>query len=73
MCCIIETLVRRDRSRKKTFQGKCFQCGEKGYLRKDCLARVIAHPTQTGKSEDDEDENGEKSSLVLLCLLYSGT
>ena len=53
-------------SKKKTFQGKCFKCGEKGHLRKDCLARVIAHPTQTGKSEDDEDENGEKSSLVLL-------
>ena len=55
-----------DSSKKKTFQGKCFKCGEKGHLRKDCLARVIAHPTQTGKSEDDEDENGEKSSLVLL-------
>ena len=35
-------------------------------MRKDCLARGIAHPTQTGKSEDDEDENGEKSSLVLF-------
>ena len=35
-------------------------------MRKDCLARVIAHPTQTGKSEDDEDENGEKPSLMLL-------
>ena len=34
-------------------------------MRKDCLARVIAHPTQTGKSEDD-DESSEKSSLVLL-------
>ena len=55
-----------DSSKKKTFQGKSFKCGEKGHLRKDCLARVIAHPTQTGKSEDDEDENGEKSSLVLL-------
>ena len=55
-----------DLSKKKTFQGNCFKCGEKGHLRKDCLARVIAHPTQSGKSEDDEDENGEKSSLVLL-------
>ena len=52
-----------DSSKEKTFQGKCFKCGEKGRLRKDCLASVIAHPTQTGKSEDGEDDNGEKSSL----------
>ncbi|CAB1096235.1 unnamed protein product [Ectocarpus sp. CCAP 1310/34] len=32
----------------------------------DCLARVMAHPSQTGPSEDDKDENGEKSDLVLL-------
>ncbi|CAM9311853.1 unnamed protein product, partial [Sphacelaria rigidula] len=39
---------------------------EKGYLRKDCLARVITNPTQTRKSENAEDENGKRSSLVLL-------
>ena len=32
-----------DSSKKKTFQGKCFKCGEKGHLRKDCLAGNIAH------------------------------
>ena len=39
-------------------------------MRKDCLARIIAHPTQTGKSEADEDESGEKSDVSYLeCLL----
>ena len=59
-----------DSSKKKTFQGKCFKCGENGHLRKDCLARIIAHLTQTGKSEADEDESGEKSDVSYLeCLL----
>ena len=59
-----------DSSKKKIFQGKCFKCGEKGHLRKDCLARIIAHPTQTGKSEADEDESGEKPDVSYLeCLL----
>ena len=40
--------------------------GERSLERKDCLARVIPHHSQTGKSEDDEDENGVKSNLVLL-------
>ena len=39
-----------DSPKKKTFQGKCFKYAEKGHLRKACLARIIAHPTQTGKS-----------------------
>ena len=34
-----------DASKKNAFQGKCSKCGEKGHLRKDCLARIIAHPT----------------------------
>ena len=55
-----------DSSKKKTFQGKCFKYGEKGHLRKDCLARIIAHPTQTGKSEADEDDSGEKSDVSYL-------
>ena len=39
-------------------------------MRKDCLARIIAHPTQTAKSETDEDESGEKSDVSYLeCLL----
>ena len=59
-----------DSSKKKTFQGKCFKCGEKGHLRKDCLARIITHPTQTRKSEANEDESGEKSDVSCLeCLL----
>ena len=53
-----------------TFKGKYSECGEKGHLRKDCLARIIAHPTQTGKSEADEDKSGEKSDVSYLeCLL----
>ena len=59
-----------DSSRKNNFQGKCFKCWEKGHLRENCLARIIAHPTQTGKSEADEDESGEKSDVSYLeCLL----
>ena len=39
-------------------------------MRKDCLARIIAHPTQTGKFKADEDESGEKSDVSYLeCLL----
>ena len=59
-----------DFSKQKTFQGRCFKCGENGHLGKDCLALIIAHPTQTGKSEADEDESGEKSDVSYLeCLL----
>ena len=39
-------------------------------MRKDCLARIIAHPTQTGKSEADRNKRGEKSYVSYLgCLL----
>ena len=55
-----------DSSKKKTFQRKCFKCGEKGHLRKDCLARIIAYPKQTGKSEADEEESSEKSDVSYL-------
>ena len=59
-----------DSSKKNSFQGKGFKCGEKGHLTKDCLARIIAHPTQTGKSEADEDDSGEKPHVSYLeCLL----
>ena len=44
-----------DSSKKNIFQGKCFKCGGKGHSRKDCLARIIAHLTQIGKSEAGED------------------
>ena len=53
-------------TKKHTFQGRCFRCAKKGHLGKDCLARIIAHPTQTGKSEADEDESGEKSDVSHL-------
>ena len=59
-----------DSSKKKALQGKYFKCGEKGHLRKDCLARIIARPTQTGQSETHEDESGEKPDVSYLeCLL----
>ena len=39
-------------------------------MRKNCLARIIVLPTQTGKSEADEDESVEKSDVSHLeCLL----
>ena len=59
-----------DSSKKMTFQGRCFKCGEKGHLREDCLARIIAHPAQTGKPEADEDERGRNSGVSFMeCLL----
>ena len=54
----------------KTFSGKVLQVWGEGSLEEGCLARIIAHPTQTGKSEADEDESGEKSDVSSLeCLL----
>ncbi|CAB1116088.1 unnamed protein product [Ectocarpus sp. CCAP 1310/34] len=36
----------------------------------DCKARIIPHPSQTGKSEADEGESGEKFDFRdLMCLV----
>ena len=53
-------------SSQKGIQGKYFKCGEKGHLKKDCLARVMPHPSPTGKSEEDEEKSGEQRDLVLF-------
>ena len=57
-----------DSSKNNTFQGNCFKCGEKGHLRKDCLARIIAHPTHTGKPEVAEDESGQNSAFLIYIV-----
>ena len=53
-------------SSQKGFQGKCFKCGEKAHLKKDCLASVMPHPSQTGKSEEGEEKSGEQRDLGLF-------
>ena len=53
-------------SSQKGFQGKCLKCGEKGHLKKDYLAPVVPHPSQTGKSEEGEEKSGEQRDLVLF-------
>ena len=35
-------------------------------MKKDCLARVMPHPSQTGKSEEGEEKSGEQLDLVLF-------
>ena len=35
-------------------------------MKKDCLARVMPHPSQTGKSEEGEEKSGEQRDLVLF-------
>ena len=39
---------------------------QKGHLKKDCLASVMPHPSQTGKSEEGEEKSGEQRYLVLF-------
>ena len=47
-----------DSGATKVFRGKCFKCQETGHIAKDCLARVLPHPSQTGKSEDSKEADG---------------
>ena len=35
-------------------------------MKKDCLARVMPHPSQTGKFEEGEEKSGEQRDLVLF-------
>ena len=35
-------------------------------MKKDYLARVMPHPSQTGKSEEGEEKSGEQRDLVLF-------
>ena len=39
---------------------------QKGHLKKNCLASVMPHPSQTGKSEEGEEKSGEQRDLVLF-------
>ena len=39
---------------------------QKGHLKKDCLASVMPHPSQTGKSEEGEAKSSEQRDLVLF-------
>ena len=53
--------------------GSVFKCQETGHIAKDCLARVLPHPSQTGKSEDSKEaDGGEKSAMVLYSQALSG-
>ena len=57
-------------SSKKSFQGRCYKCGEVGHMKLDCKARIIPHPSQTGKPEADENESGEQCAIPdsdLVC------
>ncbi|CAN0511922.1 unnamed protein product, partial [Ectocarpus sp. 12 AP-2014] len=39
-------------------------------MKLECKARIIPHPSQTGKSEGDEDESGKKSDFSdLVCVV----
>ena len=50
----------------KVFRGKWFKCQETGHIANDCLARVLTHPSQTGKSEDSKEADGGVCNGVVF-------
>ncbi|CAN0510066.1 unnamed protein product, partial [Discosporangium mesarthrocarpum] len=50
----------------KPFKGKCYKCGMVGHTRRDCMARVVPHPSQVLAGEDDESKGSGESECLFV-------
>ena len=50
---------------KKKFEGKCYNCGKKGHMAKDCWSKkgLVESNAATSKSEEDEVEREMRNSV----------